>query len=241
MPIVNYEKNKCWCGSENSTVLFDKQEWRCLPNTFFSLLKCDECDTVRTSFCEYRDYNLNVYSELSERHYNSLEIFKKYHIKGNVLEIGCSKGLFLKEIQKQCDDINYCKGIDNYADAILNKENLDIQNISLKELYNNKEKFDNIIMIHVLEHFLDLKKLFKDIKNISKVGTIIYFCVPNHESCKNLVYFGALDPREHYYHFTKQTLEKIIKHFFNCDIIHSGTSNIWTSGEQIDIVFQIKE
>jgi SAM-dependent methyltransferase len=239
---IIYGSKICWCGNENDELIFNKQPWHCLSGTVFSLVRCNSCNTIRTSYCEFDDYELNVYSQLSDRHYNSINIFKQNYNEGSILDVGCNKGLFLKEIKKNCDKIIKFKGIDNYENAMIQKEDsLDLENVTLQQLSERGEKYDNIIMIHVLEHFIDLNKLFEDLKKVSKIGTNIYFCVPNHEGVGHIPNFGALDPREHFYHFSKDTLLNLIKYFFKCDIIHVGTSNIWNSNEQLDVIFKIKE
>jgi 2-polyprenyl-3-methyl-5-hydroxy-6-metoxy-1,4-benzoquinol methylase len=235
----DHRQYSCWCGSKGGHRQMEGH-WQNVPDTIVSLAQCGECQTIRTLMCTYNEYVETTYlNSLSQRHQNSLKTIKKY-CTGRVLDIGCNCGEILNNLWKS-ENYTHLVGIDSNIKAIeLGKETygLDIRYSTIDEIIEKEEVYDSIIMTHVFEHILfPLKFLQKIQKLLDPSGPRqLYLCVPNIENA-NIFYFGALDPREHYWHYSIATLTKLIEHAFpTAEIVYAGTSNIWSNNEQIEMV-----
>jgi 2-polyprenyl-3-methyl-5-hydroxy-6-metoxy-1,4-benzoquinol methylase len=255
--IINYIVKKCWCN-EVKTKEFFNGLWYANNKKFSTRLgRCIKCGTIRTlvanndSQVEYDD--TSIYSILSYRHNASLNTILKYIKTGTLLEVGCSTGLVLQEVKKHRSDINVL-GIDLNQNALKNSvdSELDLRYLEIDEL---NSKFNNIISMHVIEHIPDLKSFFENIASLGERNTIIYFSLPNINSfnflrAKN--YWGALNPQEHTWHFSKKTFKKVVKNFLpNSKVLCCKTSWVWKpsligflcnkliEGDQIEIVVKL--
>lgn len=104
----------------------------------------------------------------------------KFIVKGSVLDVGCGEGKFLKFVDHNTRYI----GIDNNNECIekikndISKEkvypNCEFRHLFLDEHVNIEGKFDNIIMLAVIEHLDFPEKVLKRLKeNLSSHGRII--------------------------------------------------------------------
>lgn len=229
--IVEFIPEKCWCNETKYNVL-KKGIW--FDNTQFELGKCIKCGTVRTistSATKEIEYNETiVYSNiLSLRHRNSLKTIVKYVQNGNLLDIGCSSGGIIEAISKKRRDVSV-DGIDLNIKAIQNpvSVNISIQYMGIESV---KNKYNNIIALHVLEHIPDLEIFFDEIKRISKSSVTYYFAVPNiysYSARHRLTQWGALNPLQHSWHFSKETFSAMLLHFLpDTHLVVSKTSWIW--------------
>jgi ubiquinone/menaquinone biosynthesis C-methylase UbiE len=108
-----------------------------------------------------------------------LEALRDVH--GNVLEVGCGAGAFVRAIKSYRDDL-LLTGVDVDSDAIAHAKNIDHTNKYLTadahELPFPKDSFNAVIAIDVLEHLHDPLKAILEIKRILKKGGILYLSVP---------------------------------------------------------------
>src|SRR5690606_21895187 len=81
------------------------------------------------------------------------------------------------------------------------------------------ESFDVITLWHVLEHMENLNEVVAKIKSILKPDGVMILALPNHNSHdarKYKGYWAAYDVPRHLWHFTLDTVEKLLgKHQFN--------------------------
>ena len=106
--------------------------------------------------------------------------------KAKILDIGCGFGQILKGLKRR-GYVN-AKGLDPSEEAIAfcGKNGLEVEHTDIsKFIFKNKEKFDFIIMSHVLEH-IEKKKIIPTLKKIKKklLSEKGEFCVivPNAQS-----------------------------------------------------------
>jgi 2-polyprenyl-3-methyl-5-hydroxy-6-metoxy-1,4-benzoquinol methylase len=138
----------------------------------------------------------------------------------SLLDYGCGTGHFLNYCKKKKLDIN---GFEPDGDA----RNMAKESLGNKVFTSTNEinkNFDVITLWHVLEHIPDLNQVISELKKyLSKEGRLI-IAVPNPESydATNFQeYWAAYDVPRHLYHFTKDTLSKlVVKHSFCVESIH---------------------
>lgn len=129
----------------------------------------------------------------SRSHQDLLDLILSQKAGGNLLEIGCAYGFFLK-----------------HAENYFNSTGIDISNFAIKKAKNNCLKsnlsvgdieteidkypnnyFDVIVAIDVLEHLQNPSLLLSKISKKLKKGGLIFFRVPNKSS---LIYYLSKFP-----------------------------------------------
>lgn len=125
----------------------------------------------------YTAYPLKLYPYSSHS-----TVIKKLNSKKNqrILDVGCGDGLFANYIS----DDNYKVGVD----FIPRSENIDKSfkeyyrfnlNEGLPEEIKQKEKFDYVLLLDIVEHLLDQDKIIDDAVSVLKPGGRIILSLPN--------------------------------------------------------------
>ena len=146
------------------------------------------------------------------------EMVRRYFNKdtSKILDIGCSSGTLLKNLYKLS---SHCElyGIemnDNYRkfivdSGIANQNNITNDNITMY-CSGQKNKFDLITIVHVLEHLKNPKDVLMSIYRLLKDDGILYVEVPNLKTPYNNLrekYFAIY----HLTYFTDFTLRKMLE------------------------------
>ena len=137
------------------------------------------------------------------------------HIDKNmkVLDIGCGAGaigIYLKETFS-CT----VAGIEPNPDAAKNasKSGLKVANCKLND-YDTNERFDIIILIHVIEHLdYPLEDLNKVYNMLKPKGKVVIAC-PNVGSVERIIfgkYWDGWDIPRHIYHFNQKSVKHILE------------------------------
>ncbi|MWV66833.1 methyltransferase domain-containing protein [Helicobacter saguini] len=147
----------------------------------------------------------NVLSEI-------LEIIKR-HFKGKkILEIGCGDGYFLEILEQNSFDI---KGMDP---SFVGENPLISKEYFTKD---SKEKFECVILRHVLEHIKDYYGFLCDIAAANNNQGLVYIEVPNLDFSNN--HFGAIDfYYEHVNYFRLENLESLFDKVIESGYIFGG-------------------
>tara|TARA_B100000579_G_scaffold420009_1_gene419238 strand:+ start:4842 stop:5783 length:942 start_codon:yes stop_codon:yes gene_type:complete len=139
-------------------------------------------------------------------------MFKKYLLKKEVLDFGCSWGNFLnliKNYSKNCSGLELRKACRNFIEK--NYEHIDIKDNLIK--FN--KNFDVITLFHVLEHIPNQVQTLKEIrKKIKRKGKIIievpsaldYLIFLDLPEFKKFIFWS-----EHLILHTEESLKKILK------------------------------
>jgi 2-polyprenyl-3-methyl-5-hydroxy-6-metoxy-1,4-benzoquinol methylase len=110
------------------------------------------------------------------------EIFMRYAKKGSVLELGPAEGLMTERLVQSFQDISVVEGSSVFCEQIKSRlPSIKVYN-SFFESFDCDEKFDNIILGHVLEHVDDPVKVLEHIKTFLKPNGLIFAAVPNAKS-----------------------------------------------------------
>lgn len=201
------------CGSKKYKKLFDDEDWE--------ILKCAKCGLVKTEggrIANYEEYHrLEEYRKFEEhfRHFfqKRFKIVWRFKPKpGRVLDIGASTGVMLAIFQEngwEVWGVEPSKSADEVA-----KRNIKISKTKFEEADLPKNYFDVVILNHTLEHMLNPVEVLRKVQNLLKPGGIILVDVPNFGSLSARILgkkWPYLMPEEHKFHFTPQTLQKILK------------------------------
>ena len=177
---------------------------------------------------EFKDTSDHKYAynfDFDIMHHYMIESFKHHFVKGNCLELGSFKGDFTKRLIPYFDDITCVEASDEAIKT--SKQNLEGNITYYNSLFENvelPERYDNIILTHVLEHIDDPVGLLSRIKNewLSEDGKLFLVC-PNANAPSRQIavkmglipYNSAITPAEaehgHKITYTLDTLERDTK------------------------------
>jgi SAM-dependent methyltransferase len=131
---------------------------------------------------EYADANFDIFQKFTLA---KEKIKEHLPHTGNILDIGCYSGIFIREMTK----IGYsCTGIDIHKklmkileDKNTNKDNLRFE-FGLADNLNFKDNhFDAVTAFDVLEHVFDLRKAIFEMERVCKPGGLIIINLPRME------------------------------------------------------------
>jgi len=207
--MIQFEFVSCLCGKQQFELLASIDRFKFFQKTVI----CTNCGLIsanpRMTDNEYSkfygtSFYIDVYApqinkeELNYDQYTIHEIIKPHLDQINsIVEVGCNRGYLLYpyflankkvigyDLSKDCVEIGKKKG-------------LDLRVGSISEI---KEKFDLIILSHIIEHFTHpLNEIKKILDHLNENG-LVYIEVPNIE------YFGInMLENAHTYYFTRDTL-----------------------------------
>tara|TARA_B100000941_G_C28405326_1_gene500415 strand:+ start:139 stop:786 length:648 start_codon:yes stop_codon:yes gene_type:complete len=154
-------------------------------------------------------FNL-IFSNKSILRIFQIEIFKKFKIKGDIIEFGASKDI----------DKNFCNP--HLKNCNITFSNIDTTNklylnIDLQKDISLETKYDYIIIFNVLEHLLNPNLALKNLSTICKKNGKIIGSTP--------FLFRVHGAPKDYSRYTKDHLIELLKlnNFKNIEIIELGT------------------
>jgi 2-polyprenyl-3-methyl-5-hydroxy-6-metoxy-1,4-benzoquinol methylase len=155
--------------------------------------------------------------------------FIKNQYNKKVLEIGCGNGINLLKLKNLGYDVSGIE-IDSRSAKVASECGINVMCTSVEEFTPN-EKYDIILMHHVIEHLYDLKKAINIIKKALKSDGTLYIFTPNSDSFGEYIYkesWFPLDPPRHVTLFN----EKSINNF----LMESGFNKITTFTSLKDVL-----
>lgn len=128
---------------------------------------------------KYHDVETDHWWFKSRRKY-LLDLLKNAPKDSKILDVGCSSGIFLKDLEALGFKTENLYGIDISDSAIINCKANGIQNSFVMDAQDITliETFDIIIASDCLEHLEDDKKALKNWKSLLKIGGTMYVFVP---------------------------------------------------------------
>lgn len=201
--ICEYDKNK---QMHSETFNGDK----------FEYVICKRCSFVSQANCHDKQKYLNLpyqtqanYEEHSKNRADYIYDFSREYLGYDidVFDVGCSRGGVMKYFKEIVSDIKIsgCTVLGEDEEVI--SSDLNIINGDFDYLMFNK-KYDFIIMSHVLEHFIDLRKTLRKLKTIMKNSSKVYIEVPYLDYLKVRLSF-EFSP-EHISYFTPHSLKNLL-------------------------------
>lgn len=142
--------------------------------------------------------------------------------KGRLLDVGCGAGWLVSKANSLGFE---AMGIDpGRAFVNLGKKHLkaNLKVVSL-ENFQTQEKFDVLVLNHVLEHISDLKSFLAKTRELLNTGGYLLVACPNINSLMFKIFkdrWYGLQPAQHIWQFTPESLSNIIqKNGFKVDKI----------------------
>lgn len=197
------------------------------------LVRCKKCKLIyvdnRLTLKEsIRLYNQNYFtkerrelSHIREKHIlNKIKRLKNTNITGNLLDIGCAEGEFLRLIENSTSFKAFGVDISEYAAKEAQKKGLNVKNCDVLEAAFPDNYFDVVTLRHVLEHLHDPLKILKEVNRVLKKDGILIIEVPNLKYMLFKTNFLAkvfnkqphlFETKEHLYHFDSATIIRLLK------------------------------
>jgi len=220
-------KQDCYlCGASEFKIISEVDRF----GFYYPTAVCEQCGNVQqyqyydndTLCLFYSKYYRKIYGDSipkslfdSQRNGKGVNIFEftQRLIKPKkVLEVGCGAGGILSRfLDVDCDVL----GLDFNEDYLEEgrKYNIPLKNGSLEKL-GDDEKFDLIILSHVLEHIVDPSTFLEKLAQHLEGGGLIYIEVPSLDNVRNgdynydLLYYFQ---NAHTVHFTTRSLTLLCK------------------------------
>ncbi len=208
----------------------DKKVYQCNDCLlYFIELPSDE----EIYFLYKNEYHNNIKNKIFEaakskmryaRSISQFSFIKKYIDCRNkkVCEIGAFDGLLLSIFKKNGSDVYGYELNDNARYYAKKKYDINLESNFLE----SDNKYDIIILSHVIEHFKEASKILYKIKDMLKCGGHLYIEVPNSPMANQCSYEMLMRylSTEHIINFNKDNLIKFIKES-DFDIIECNYSN----------------
>jgi SAM-dependent methyltransferase len=134
--------------------------------------------------------------------------------RGKVLDIGCGRGLLLKEFRRRGWEAQGTELSDNSARYAREVLGLPVKTGSLEQIGFPPAHFDAITLWHVLEHVADPSSLLAEVHRILKPGGVLLVSVPNFGGCEARLFrdkWFHLDVPRHVIHLTRSMLDGVLR------------------------------
>lgn len=207
--------------NENICIACKKQMIDFVLNKNYTILKCSACRLGKTLnlIPQKEEYHRDdtyikeqeLFKNIFQRRVNIVQ--KLHPTLGKILEIGSSTGLMLSLFASNGWDVTGVEISPESANFAIKKGIKTIKQPFEKIDFKN-EKFDVVIINHTLEHLENPIDVIARIHKILNVGGLVLIDVPNFDSFWARVLkmsWPMLLPKEHLWHFTKQSLSLILQ------------------------------
>lgn len=211
------------CGRHNTAVLWEKDG--------FSYNRCPDCGLVyvnpQPSPRELADYynknymvNKRRYLGRKKKWHEIIKILEKHAIRGkagrrDILEIGCSYGLFLKIAKDRGFGVKGIEISGSAAEYACRKYGVDVECGDPGIIIEKTAKsFDIACMWHTIEHLNRPDNILLHLKNLLKRDGIIALTTPNVDSLparKLGMFWEWVNPPKHLFLFNMETISGLLE------------------------------
>jgi len=238
---IKMEKPQCPICFSESLFWGKLKDYRESVDKHYDMYKCTFCghgfhypgakNKEELLECYGEDYDRLTYDDIDEayrlkkiQHAKDVELLKKYVTKDDVdvLDFGCSKGMFLDAMPKEWRKFGF--EVNPTEIEILLKNFKDIGVIdNISDI--SQQKFDIITLRGVIEHLFDFDEIFSIVNSSLKDNGIVYICAtPDFSSpCASLYreLWNQIGAPSHYHQFTTSSLAILFgKNGFGLKAIH---------------------
>jgi len=265
---MNLYRECAICNNKNGNLLYEQKfilpdEYKGLPEKY-NIVECTCCGLVyndmKASQAVYDSYyaknsnyyernfvNQNLPSSVAritekdiirfENVLDDVSVFINH--ESQILDIGCANGGFLYVLKS--NGYRNVVGIDMSEECLSNAKGLDIEChkagcFTMPDTFENK--FDLVVLSHVLEHIYDVDIAIKNISRVMKDGGVLYIESPDssryYDFYNKPFYFFDL---EHINHFNEQSLINLAgKHGFTVEV--SNEKKAGNGYPSVSIIFK---
>jgi 2-polyprenyl-3-methyl-5-hydroxy-6-metoxy-1,4-benzoquinol methylase len=161
-------------------------------------------------YANYAQLEQELLKEAKKR----LGLIKEYSHQKNLLDIGCSTGVFLEEAKKQGYRVAGNE-ISPYALKKLKQKKIVCFSGAVENGVLPKGRFDIITAWDVIEHISEIKKTVKEIENSLKTGGYLFITTPNAQSLDSLLtgksWYNYQKAPEHLLFLNKKSVSKLFE------------------------------
>jgi SAM-dependent methyltransferase len=148
---------------------------------------------------------------LGTSRYRLAKILERCGVPGSALEIGCSTGPLVEMLSQA--GVAFSVGVELHRPAVEGalRRGRNVRGTSLQDCSFTDGQFDLVQAHHVLEHVPDLHELLAEVRRVTRIGGLVYFTVPCHDSplARSDDWSGWF-PQEHFWHFQRNTLLPVL-------------------------------
>ena len=156
-----------------------------------------------------------------------LRLFRRHCLAGSVLDVGCSSGAFLHQLNQRFPGSYQILGTDVSGPALNHAESVGVPVIRGSFLGRNfdGQNFDAVTFWAVLEHLLEPKPFLEKAWSLLRPGGLCFILVPNMSSLAVRLLgerYRYILP-QHVNYFTRPTLMRLVQPRF--EIVHCRTTH----------------
>lgn len=208
------------CGARDEQFLFYgfDIDYR-TSEKMFRLVRCARCGLVyinpRPKEDEMKLYYPGTYRPHKRRtEITAFQYAEPAHSEKHVLDVGCGSGELLESIaEREKNTALYGVDIDKRAVAASRASGFPVIHGTLFDGHYPDSYFDEIHMIHMLEHVQDPGAVLREAARILKPAGVLKIEIPNFHSISRMIFgnnWKRLDAPRHLYHFTPHTLRLLL-------------------------------
>jgi 2-polyprenyl-3-methyl-5-hydroxy-6-metoxy-1,4-benzoquinol methylase len=167
-------------------------------------------------FTSHMNYDFDRISDAEiDKNVNNLLALHRNNLTGvtinstkKFLEIGPGGGFAMKAFEKMGYQVNGLETSIPASEFIRQRLKLEVINQSFED-FESREKYDLILLNHVLEHFLDPVAAIVKLKGLLAEGGVLYIRVPDHDSYDRKVWQKKWPAYAHYHisNFSEKSLK----------------------------------
>jgi 2-polyprenyl-3-methyl-5-hydroxy-6-metoxy-1,4-benzoquinol methylase len=206
------------CGSRDAGVLWEKDG--------FSYNICPDCGLVylnpQPSSGELENFynnsyrvNIRRYLGRKKKWFEIIKMLGKYSNGKDMLEIGCSYGLFLKIAKDRGFNVKGIEISHDAADYARKNYGIDVESGDLNQAMGRIENnFDFICMWHTIEHLKKPDDTLFRVRRLLKDDGILVLTTPNFKSLparKMGMFWEWVNPPKHLFLFSMETISGLLK------------------------------
>jgi len=227
------------CGQNETELKFTAQV---LPHQI-GLFSFDEWNIVVCQHCGFNYVNPRITEEVNQQYYKfeldgdqsfirnhfidaaayhipywqrMVRVVQKYKQSGNLLDIGCGNGAFLKVARSAGFHVFGQDISDYFVEYNQNENQIFVYNGELDQLNLAEETFDVITCFDVIEHHRNPKALLSEVKRLLKPGGIVI--ITTHDIGNVFAkFYGSkwrmIYPIGHLTYFSKKTIKRMLSRY----------------------------